>query len=256
MRYSLILPCFNELRHDYLHRILTNLLNQQINQRVDQQVNQACEKEIIAIASPSDDGTEALLDDYARQFAEIKFVRSLSQNRAQRINEGIAISTGDIVIIHHPATLLPEVNALDLVEQAWRSGAQWGCFSHSFDQDHWLLRFTSWYSNHVRVRRKGIVYFDHCPFVTRQLLNQVGNVPDLDIFEDTVFSDRLNKLAKPDLIEAQVITSARRFQQRGIYRHALLNQWLKLCYHLNIDPRSLNRLYEQKASINVKYNDS
>ncbi len=244
MRYSIILPCFNELRHDYLPRILMNLAHQN------------GEKEIIAIASLSDDGTEELLDEYARQFAEIKVVRSLAQNRAQRINEGIAISGGEIVIIHHPATLLPEVTALELIERAWRSGARWGGFCHSFDLHHWLLRFTSWYSSYVRLQRKGIVYFDHCPFVARQMLNQVGNVPDLDIFEDTVFSDRLNKLAKPYLIEAKVITSARRFQQRGIYRHALLNQWLKLCYHLNIDPRSLNRLYEQKASINVKYDGS
>lgn len=244
MRYSIILPCFNELRHDYLHRILTNLIKQQ------------GEKEIIAIASLSDDGTEEFLDEYARQFAEIKVVRSQAKNRAQRINEGIAISGGDIVIIHHPATLLPELIALDLIEQAWQTGATWGGFRHSFDLQHWLLRFTSWYSNHVRLNRKGIVYFDHCPFVTKQMLNQVGNVPELDIFEDTVFSDRLNKFAQPYLIESKIVTSARRFQQRGIYRHALLNQWLKLCYHLKIDPRSLNRLYEQKASINVKYDGS
>jgi len=36
----------------------------------------------------------------------------------------------------------------------------------------------------------------------------------------------------------------------------MLNQLLKICYHLNIDPQWLNRLYEQKSSINVKYGDS
>jgi hypothetical protein len=30
---------------------------------------------------------------------------------------------------------------------------------------------------------------------------------------------------------------------------------LKMCYHFNIDPSRLNRLYEQKASINVKYDE-
>jgi hypothetical protein len=105
----------------------------------------------------------------------------------------------------------------------------------------------------VRVKQKSLVYLDHCPFIDRQLLAQIGNVPDLDIFEDTVLSDRLRQFSKPLLAKGRVITSARRFRQRGIYRHAMLNQLLKICYHFNIDPRWLNRWYEQKASINVKY---
>jgi hypothetical protein len=89
--------------------------------------------------------------------------------------------------------------------------------------------------------------------VSRDLLTKIGNIPDLDIFEDTVLSDRLCQFTKPVLADGKVITSARRFRQRGIYRHALLNQLLKLCYHLKIDPKYLNRLYEKRYSINTKY---
>jgi glycosyltransferase involved in cell wall biosynthesis len=247
MRLSIILPCLNEIRHGYLDRILTNLIAQLVPQNF--------EKEIIAVVSASEDGTDLILDEYAARSPEIRVVRSLAKNRAQRLNEGIAISTGDVILLHHPATLLPEQIALQLIEQALQSGENWGAFCHSFDSSHWLLNFTSWYSNNVRVKYKGIVYLDHCPFIKRQILNKIGNVPDLDIFEDTVLSDRLCQFSKPVLSQGKVITSARRFHQRGIYRHAMLNQWLKICYHLNIDPRSLNLLYEQKAGINVKYGD-
>jgi glycosyltransferase involved in cell wall biosynthesis len=249
MRLSIILPCLNEIRHGYLDRIITNL--------VAQLVPPNCEKEIIAVVSASNDGTDLVLDEYAKRSPEIKVLRSQATNRAQRLNDGIAVSTGDIILLHHPATLLPELIALQLIEQTLAagspSGVQWGAFSHSFDFTHWLLHFTSWYSDNMRVKQKGIVYLDHCPFINRQILAEVGNVPDLDIFEDTVLSDRLRQFSKPLLAQGKVITSARRFHQRGIYRHAMLNQILKICYHFNIDPNWLNRLYEQKASINVKY---
>ena len=245
MRLSIILPCLNEIRHGYLDRILNNLVNQLVPQN--------CEKEIIAVVSASDDGTEIVLENYAARSPEIQVVRSLAKNRAQRLNEGIAVSTGDIILLHHPATLLPESIAIQLIEQSLGSGGDWGAFSHSFDFSHWLLHFTSWYSNYVRVKQKGIVYLDHCPFIHRRVLAEIGNVPDLDIFEDTVLSDRLCQFSKPVMAQGKVITSARRFHQRGIYRHAMLNQLLKMCYHFNIDPSWLNRLYEQKASINVKY---
>lgn len=241
MQFSVILPCLNEIRHGYLECILSNL------------VRQNGEKEIIAVVSDSADGTDRILEEYASRFAEIRVVRSLAHNRAQRLNAGIAISQGEVILLHHPATLLPEVIALQLIEEALEAGGQWGAFQHSFDLSHWLLRFTSWYSDNVRVRQKGIVYFDHCPFAKRQILMQVGNVPDLDIFEDTLLSDRLCQLSRPVIAKGTVTTSARRFQQRGIYRHAILNQLLKICYHFNIDPQWLNRLYEQKSSINVKY---
>jgi glycosyltransferase involved in cell wall biosynthesis len=241
MRLSIILPCLNEIRHGYLENILTNL------------VGQDGEIEIITVVSVSDDGTDNILEEYTKRYAQVQIVRSLAKNRAQRLNDGIAISTGDIILLHHPATLLPERIVLQLIEQTLGSGGQWGAFCHSFDFTHWLLHFTSWYSDNVRVKQKSLVYLDHCPFIDRRLLAQIGNVPDLDIFEDTVLSDRLRQFSKPLLAKGQVITSARRFRQRGIYRHAMLNQLLKICYHFNIDPRWLNLLYEQKASINVKY---
>ena len=241
MRLSIILPCLNEIRHGYLDRILTNL------------IAQIGEKEIIVVVSPSNDGTDKVLEEYAAQYSEIQVVRSLAKNRAQRLNDGIAVSKGEIILLHHPATLLPERIALELIDQAITTGNNWGAFQHTFDFPHWLLHFTSWYSNNVRFKQKGIVYLDHCPFIDRKILAQIENIPDLDIFEDTVLSDRLRQFSKPMLVEGKVITSARRFRQRGIYRHAALNQILKLCYLLNIDPKYLNRLYEKNYSINTKY---
>lgn len=226
------------MRHGYLLTILDNL------------VAQTGEKEIIAVLSPSRDGTR----DTILKYPEIRLIETDVTNRAQRFNVGIAASHGEIILLHHPATLLPDHNALQQIEQTMHDPAiAWGGFRHQFDLDHWLLRFTSWYSTYQRGQRGGILYFDHCVFVRRTLLQEIGGVPDLDIFEDTALSEALRQYGKPAIAPDNIITSARRFRDRGIYKHALLNQWLKLTYRLGLDPQMLNRWYERNIQINVHY---
>ena len=234
--FSVVLPCFNESRHGYLPRILENLCAQ------------AGEKQLIAVVSPSADDTLAVI----QRFPDIEVIESVAKNRAQRLNVGIEASRGEFVLLHHPATLLPKKDALIQAEALLNSGALWGGFVHSFDMDHWLLRFTSWYSTRVR-SRQGILYLDHCIFARRQALIDIGGVPDMDIFEDTALSVALRAKGRCAIAPGSVTTSARRFQQRGLYRQALLNQALKLMYFTKLDPKQLNRLYERKSQINVSY---
>jgi glycosyltransferase involved in cell wall biosynthesis len=237
--FSVVLPCFNESRHGYLPKILENLSQQAGN------------KQLIAVVSPSSDDTLAIV----RQFPQVELIEAAASNRAQRLNVGIAASGGDTVLLHHPATLLPPQNAFLQAEATLaKTGAVWGGFGHSFDLDHWLLRFTSWYSTTQRSRR--ILYLDHCIFARRQVLSRIGGVPDMDIFEDTALSVALRKWGKPAIASGKIITSARRFKERGIYRQALLNQLLKVMYHSKQDPKRLNWLYERNSQINVSYLDS
>lgn len=235
---SVVLPCLNELRHGYLPRIAENLLAQQ------------GEKELIAVVSPSQDGTL----EFLKTVAEFHIIESTAQNRAQRLNVGIAASQGEAVLLHHPATLLPPKEALLHLDKALLDPlVMWGGFSHQFDWEHWLLKFTSWYSTTIRAQISQIIYLDHCIFVRRSLLETIGGVPDMDIFEDTALSQRLQTFGPPLLLPDLITTSARRFRSRGVYRQALLNQILKVMYHLELDPRWMNRLYEQQTQINVRY---
>jgi len=237
---SVVLPCLNEIRHGYLPKIIANLEAQQ------------GPKELIAVVSPCQDETLDLL----KRSLQIRVIETTAKNRAQRLNIGIEASQGEVVLLHHPATLLPPENALTLIEKAFQDPlVMWGGFRHQFDLDHWLLRYTSWYSNTIRPRWGRILYLDHCLAVRRSRLLEIGGVPDMDIFEDTVLSQRLGKYGRPLVLPAAVITSGRRYRSRGIYQQAILNQMLKLMYHLRLDPRWMNRLYEQRTQINVTYSD-
>ncbi|MEL7350819.1 MAG: glycosyltransferase [Cyanobacteria bacterium J06649_5] len=248
--FSVVLPCFNESRHGYLPKILENL------------TQQLGDKQLIAVVSPSADDTLETL----QKCPTVEIIEAEATNRAQRLTIGIKACVGEFVLLHHPATLLPEKTALRQAEKALALGstdgangssaAIWGGFVHGFDLDHWLLRFTSWYSTRVR-SRQGILYLDHCIFARRQALIEIGGVPDMDIFEDTALSLALAAYGKPHgkpaIAPGRVTTSARRFKARGIYQQALLNQLLKVMYYANLDPKQLNWLYESKSQINVAY---
>ena len=237
---SVVLPCLNEIRHGYLPRILDNL------------TLQPGVKQIIIVMSPSTDGTHDVIAQHPAA-ADFKLIYTEATNRAQRLTIGIEASQCDLVLLHHPAALLPP-DALAQVRAIMADDAvTWGGFRHSFDFDHWLLRFTSWYSTTQRPRRSQILYLDHCIFARREALLAIGGVPDMDIFEDTALSNALSKFGPPHLVPGTIVTSARRFKERGIYKHAALNQLLKLMYHAGLDPKKMNWLYEGKSQINVNY---
>ena len=239
---SVVLPCLNEIRHGYLPRILDNL------------VLQPGDKQLIIVMSPSTDGTDKVISQHPAA-TEFKLIHTDATNRAQRLTVGIQASQGDVVLLHHPATLLPS-DALDQIRQLMANDTiTWGGFRHSFDFDHWLLQFTSWYSTTQRPRFSQILYLDHCIFARREALIAIGGVPDMDIFEDTALSNGLRQYGPPHLVAGTITTSARRFKERGIYRHAALNQLLKVMYHLGLDPKKMNWLYEGKSQINVSYNE-
>ncbi|MEM6253492.1 MAG: glycosyltransferase [Cyanobacteria bacterium P01_D01_bin.156] len=237
---SIVLPCLNEVRHGYLPNILDNL------------ALQPGDKQIIIVLSPGTDGTYELINQHPAT-TDFKVIESQAANRAQRLTIGIQASVGEVVLLHHPATLLPPNALKQISELMAQETFTWGGFCHSFDFDHWLLRFTSWYSTTQRPRLSQILYLDHCIFARRQILMEIGGVPDMDIFEDTALSNALKKYGPPHLVPGTIVTSARRFRERGIYKHAVLNQLLKLLYHARIDPKKMNWLYEGKSQINVSY---
>lgn len=171
------------------------------------------------------------------------------QQRAARMNLGLQRATGDWVVFHHPRTFL-HLEAWEVLLA--QTVPCWGGWTHQFDVSHPLLRFTSWYSNHVRFPR-GIVYLDHCLFAPRSWLLEIGGVPEVDVFEDTLLSRQLRaRYGMPRRLDVTVTTSAVRFTEAGLLRHSLRNQWLKLMFYAGWHHQRLNRQYEGQLELNGK----
>ncbi len=202
--------------------------------------------EVICIDSFSTDGTK----EYIRSFG-IKMIQTDTTSRARRLNIGIKVSKGNLILLHHPRSLIELRGLTYLISH--EANLRWGGFTHKFDFRHPLLRFTSWYSNAIRFDRKGIIYLDHCIFAQRSLLEQIDYLPEIDIFEDTELSKRLTALEKPERLLFYAMTSATRFLKRGIWFQAINNQKLKLQYYLNTDHKKMNKNYERDLDLNSKY---
>jgi hypothetical protein len=72
----------------------------------------------------------------------------------------------------------------------------------------------------------------------------------VEIFEDTELSKILLGFAKPVILEQETITSAIRFVNNGIFKQALLNQYLKIAYYRKVSDKKMNKIYENKLNLN------
>jgi hypothetical protein len=229
---SVVLTTYNEERNPFFSPILERL-------------GSFREVETIIVDGGSSDQTRDLASNFGFQVFQIS-----NSSRAERLNLGIEKSSGNMVLLHHPRSILDVGCLNDLIE---RPELFWGGFRHRFDVAHPVLDFTSWYSNEIRFTRRGIVYLDHCVFARKKILEAVGGVPELTIFEDTELSKRLlARFGHPVMIPYHSTTSAVRFVKNGIWRQSLMNQVLKLGYHLGFDTNRMNAWYEKKLHLNQK----
>jgi glycosyltransferase involved in cell wall biosynthesis len=235
MKISVVLPTYNEMSTGFI-------------QQIAEVLSHYPEIEKIAVDRRSSDGTREFLEQSGFQVFAVE-----NNTRAGRLNAGIAKASGEVVVLHHPRSVVPRAGWDYLLSGQFKDG--WGGFTHQFDRKHYLLNFTSWYSNYIRRRISGVLYLDHCFVVPKKTLEKLDQpwVPDVDIFEDTEFSYRLKKIARPKLIPIALKTSAVRFSKNGIWKQAILNQGLKFAYHIGIDPLKMNALYEKGLNLNSKY---
>lgn len=187
-----------------------------------------------------------------KQYPNIVVEHSNSNNRAARLNEGLAKSKHDLILYQHPRTYL-EPDAYDYILN-FGNKIHWGAFEHQFDFSHPVLQFTSWYSNNIRLKRGLIAYLDHCIFINKKFYDiKEITIPEVDIFEDTILSQQLSKKHPPTTLPHKATTSSIRFKKNGVFRQSLLNQALKLGFYLGIDHQKMNKLYEKGLSLNSKY---
>jgi len=166
------------------------------------------------------------------------------RGRARQMNCGAAQAQADVLLFLHADTRLPD-NALNLILQAVADGYQWGRFDVSFDSPQPIFRLIAFMMNR-RSRLTGITTGDQALFMTRQAYQAVAGFPDIALMEDIAVSTRLKKLGRPCCLTANVVTSARRWQQHGILKTILLMWWLRLRYFFGTDPSDLVARYYRR----------
>ena len=193
--------------------------------------------EIILIDGGSRDGSAALAEPWVDR------VLDAPAGRAGQMNQGAAVSQGEVLLFLHADTQLPD-NAPDLIEAALRRH-QWGRFDVRLSGRHPLLRVVERLMN-WRSCLSGIATGDQAIFVTRSGFERVGGYPVQPLMEDVELSRRLKaQVGRPACLKQYLVTSSRRWEQHGVLRTILLMWRLRLAYFLGVPASQLAERYRR-----------
>ena len=202
--------------------------------------------EVILADGGSSDRTVAtftrLTRDWSSRGPGARVVVSGRSGRAVQMNAGAAAAGGDVILFLHADTALPG-GALRAVAAAMADGeVSGGGFALSYAERGALLRLiAAWATARSRLRR--IHYGDQAPFVRRSVLEAIGGVPKMALFEDLELARAVKRAGRVVSLPLAVSTSARRLHEGGIARTALRFAWLKARYALGGDPARLRGEY-------------
>jgi rSAM/selenodomain-associated transferase 2 len=222
-RLSIIIPALNESTG--IGAVLARL-----------QAARARGHEVIVVDGGSRDGTPqccaGLVDGLL--FAE--------RGRARQMNAGAMRAHGDVLLFLHADTLVPhEVDGL--IDAALAQQPGWGRFDVRLSGRRPILRLVARLMN-LRSRLSGIATGDQAVFVTRDWFMESGGFPDQPLMEDIVLSKRLKRLARPHCLKHRVLTSSRRWEDRGVLRTVVRMWWLRAAFFFGVPASRLVRLYD------------
>ena len=193
-------------------------------------------------------GHEVIVVDGGSADASVELARPLAdrvlaapRGRAAQMNAGAAAATGEALLFLHADTVLPE--AADALVLAALQRRPWGRFDVHIASRRRMLGVVGALMN-LRSRLSGIATGDQAMFVRRADFEAVGGFPAIALMEDVALSAALRRACGwPACLPARVSTSARRWEQRGVWSTILLMWRLRMLYFLGAEPASLARRY-------------
>ncbi len=200
---------------------------------------------------------EILLVDGGSSDSTIKIAQELGvrvlsspKGRAHQMNVGAKAATGEILLFLHADTILPlgfeqmVRSTLQPPLEESRTPPVAGAFTLQIDDSMSSLRsierLVAW-----RSKWRQMPYGDQAIFLTAETFRSVGGFAEMPIMEDFELIKRLQRLGRIEILAAPVITSARRWLQRGVWQTTLINQAIVIGYSIGISPTRLATWYRR-----------
>lgn len=193
-------------------------------------------------------GTEVIVadggsTDHTRSIAAAagaRVIHCACRGRGFQMNCGAAVATGDVLYFLHADTYPPAQ-----FEERIRKAVEWGdgsgCFRLRFDVQHWFLQLNAWFT---KFDVDAIRFGDQSLFVRHEVFRQVGgfNV-QLHLLEDQEIIGRLRKVTRFSVLEEHVTTSARKYEQVGVYKLQAGYFLIYTLYRLGLSQQRLVQVY-------------
>lgn len=221
---SIIIPTYNE--EDQIAQTIRNVLAATFSAEV----------EILVVDGGSTDNTVALA-----QSGGAHAVVSERKGRGAQMNVGAAMAQGNILYFLH-ADSIPPPNFVDTIQTAVQQGFVGGSFRLAFDHPHWFLKVNAWFT---RFNLNGVRFGDQSLFVLPEVFRAIGGFrEDLVVMEDQEIIHRIKKNGPFKVMNAQVITSARKYLNNGVYKMQGIFYLIWAGYYLGLSQERLVKLYK------------
>jgi rSAM/selenodomain-associated transferase 2 len=190
--------------------------------------------QIILSDGGSTDSTIKIADD------ENVEIISSKAGRGIQCNTGAVNAKGNIILFLHSDSTLP-INAFEILDEYFYSDKiKIGTFRLEFDKNNPILSF---YTKFTSIDSLFTRFGDQCIVVRKDFFKELNGFKDWSLYEDVDFLRRARKLAKIYSFPASVVTSSRRFEEKGIIRQQFFNAWLFLQYLFGKSPENLAAKY-------------
>ncbi|WP_263831738.1 TIGR04283 family arsenosugar biosynthesis glycosyltransferase [Sulfurospirillum oryzae] len=163
------------------------------------------------------------------------------KGRALQMNEGARKARGEMLLFLHADTFVPHYWDKCIEEALHVNHA--GAFSLGIDDAHIAFSFLERMAN-LRTSFTQIPYGDQAHFFKTSLFKELEGYAKIPLMEDVEMMNRLKKRGeKIALLDAKVLTSARRWHKEGIFYTTLRNRVLSLLYGLGVSAEKLKKYY-------------
>lgn len=193
------------------------------------------ENQLIFVDGGSTDGG----DKYITSHKNCTLIKS-KKGRPIQMNTGAKVAHFNLLYFIHVDSIPPKNFDLHILEKN-SEGKKVGCFQLQFDSNHIALRLSAFASRfNSSICRGG----DQSLFIEKELFNRLnGYNENYFVCEDGELIDRIYKQTSFCVLPQKLITSARRFNENGVWRLHFLHGIIHLMRSVGCSPKQLNQFY-------------
>ena len=194
-------------------------------------------KEVLVVDGGSTDSTIEIA-----QKAGAQVIQSPRKGRAAQMNYGAEQAGGEVLYFLH-ADSHPPLGFASHIVQALEDSCIAGCFQLSFDTEHLLLRFYTWFT---RFNVDAFRFGDQSLFIFRKAFFDVGGFrEDHFVMEDQEIVRRVKQSYPFKVLDQSVTTSARKYQEVGVLKLQLIFILVFVLYYLGVSQDQLITVYKR-----------